>query len=86
MTQQRMRVGTKGQIVIPKPVRDEIGLQPGQEVTVTAVDGEARIRRLRAIDELIGIWKDPDNPGMADFEEEKRRERELEERKARRWD
>lgn len=26
------RVGTKGQVVIPKVIRDEIGLQPGAEV------------------------------------------------------
>ena len=27
------RVGTKGQVVIPKQLRDELGIEPGDEVT-----------------------------------------------------
>ncbi len=27
------RVGTKGQVVIPKELRDELGIEPGDEVT-----------------------------------------------------
>jgi AbrB family looped-hinge helix DNA binding protein len=34
------RVGTEGQVVIPKHLRDELGLQPGAEV-VLEPDGEA---------------------------------------------
>jgi AbrB family looped-hinge helix DNA binding protein len=34
------RVGAKGQVVIPKDIRDEIGLQPGAEVDFER-DGEA---------------------------------------------
>jgi AbrB family looped-hinge helix DNA binding protein len=33
------RVGTKGQVVIPKHLRDELGLQPGAEVEFER-DGE----------------------------------------------
>ncbi len=33
------RVGTKGQVVIPKAMRDELGLQPGAEVEFER-DGE----------------------------------------------
>lgn len=34
------RVGTKGQVVIPKDIRDELGLQPGAEVAFER-DGRA---------------------------------------------
>jgi AbrB family looped-hinge helix DNA binding protein len=27
------RVGTKGQVVIPKELRDELGIEPGDEIT-----------------------------------------------------
>lgn len=36
---------TKGQITIPKQVRDEMGLRPGTEVEfIRAADGEFRLR------------------------------------------
>lgn len=34
------RVGAKGQVVIPKEIRDEVGFQPGAEVDFER-DGEA---------------------------------------------
>jgi len=40
------RVGPKGQVVIPKPMRDELGLEPGSEVEFE-LDGES-VRVLRA--------------------------------------
>lgn len=40
------RVGPKGQVVIPKPMRDELGLEPGSEVDFE-LDGDG-VRVLRA--------------------------------------
>jgi AbrB family looped-hinge helix DNA binding protein len=37
------RVGAKGQVVIPKELRDELGLQPGSEVDFERDAGGVRI-------------------------------------------
>ena len=85
------RVGAKGQVVIPKAIRDELGIAPGDEV-VFGVDGkDVRVRRREdetaargaAIDALVGILAD--GAGTDDLMQARREERELEERKAQRW-
>jgi AbrB family looped-hinge helix DNA binding protein len=87
------RVGTKGQVVIPKAIREEIGIEPGDEVVFEPDGKEVRVRRVadepearaRDIKALRGIWADTPGGGTAALEEERGRERELEERKAQRW-
>ncbi|MFN8201895.1 MAG: AbrB/MazE/SpoVT family DNA-binding domain-containing protein [Solirubrobacteraceae bacterium] len=39
------KVGPKGQVVVPKAIRDRLGIMPGDEVVIDEVDGEIRIRR-----------------------------------------
>jgi AbrB family looped-hinge helix DNA binding protein len=41
-----MRVTSKGQVTIPKQIRERLGLLPGTEVEFIEEGGEARIRRL----------------------------------------
>ena len=41
----RMRVGEKGQVVIPKELREETGIKEGTEVLVEAQGGAVTIRR-----------------------------------------
>src|SRR6266850_6413049 len=41
----RMKVGEKGQVVIPKELRDQTGIREGTEVVVEAKDGTVTIRR-----------------------------------------
>jgi len=85
------RVGAKGQVVIPKSIRDELGIAPGDEVVFETDGKDVRVRRheddveaRRArIDALMGILSD--GASTDDLLEERRRERELEERKAARW-
>lgn len=84
------KVGIKGQVVIPKAIRDQIGIRPGDEV-VFAPDGkDVRVRRVaddpderrRRIEALRGAWADVPGLSTKDLEAERRKERELEERKA----
>lgn len=54
MTRIRTRVGTKGQIVIPKPVRDELGLRPGDAAYVFTHRGHAHIEK----EDAPGSWEE----------------------------
>jgi AbrB family looped-hinge helix DNA binding protein len=38
------RVGAKGQVVIPKELRDELGIEPGDEVTFWRQDDHVAVR------------------------------------------
>jgi AbrB family looped-hinge helix DNA binding protein len=48
------RIGAKGQVVIPKDIRDRAGLQPGAEVDVELLDGEIRITASRGTTSMGG--------------------------------
>jgi AbrB family looped-hinge helix DNA binding protein len=83
------KVGLKGQVVIPKAIRDRIGIKAGDEVAFDSDGGEVRIRRVEdvkagqasQIQALRGAWSG-DGAGTDALVAERRRERELEERKA----
>lgn len=42
-----MRVTEKGQVTIPKEVRDQFGIGTGSEVRFEVVDGEIVVRKVR---------------------------------------
>ena len=42
----RMKVGEKGQIVIPKVIREQTGIREGTEVVVEARDGAVTIKKI----------------------------------------
>ena len=51
-------LSVKGQITIPKDVRDSFGLRSGDRLEIDVTDSEIRLRRAdpsEAIDALIGI-------------------------------
>jgi len=76
------RVSTKGQIVIPKAIRDELGLRPRTYVALREEDEVATVTVLGddPIEAGYGALAHlgPGTPGLL---EDKREERELEERK-----
>lgn len=45
-----MRVTSKGQITIPRELRDRFDLGPGAEVEVVAAEGGALVRPTRAVE------------------------------------
>jgi AbrB family looped-hinge helix DNA binding protein len=62
---ETVKVSPKFQVVIPKRVREELQLKPGQELQVYVLDGTIRLNRPGSIKSLRGIakgmkWKDED--------------------------
>ena len=58
-----VKVSPKFQVVIPKQIREELGLVPGQELQMYILDGSIRLNTTRSIKSLRGIakgmtWKD----------------------------
>jgi AbrB family looped-hinge helix DNA binding protein len=53
----RVKVSPKFQIVIPKQVREELQIKPGQELLVTISDGKIQLDPPRSIKELFGMAK-----------------------------
>jgi AbrB family looped-hinge helix DNA binding protein len=52
-----VKVSPKFQIVIPKAVREELKIRPGQELFLYVHDGRLHISMLRPISELYGMAK-----------------------------
>jgi AbrB family looped-hinge helix DNA binding protein len=88
------KMGAKGQVVIPKAIREETGIEPGDEVVFESDGSDVRVRRVdqdprgraAALKTLRGLWSDTAGGGTDDLLEQRRRDRELEERKAERQD
>ena len=54
---QTVSVSPKYQIVIPKAIREAIGLRPGQKFRVIAYDGRIELIPDREIEELRGLLR-----------------------------
>jgi AbrB family looped-hinge helix DNA binding protein len=60
-----IKISPKFQVVIPKKIREELKLKPGEELHIFLLDESIRIHRPRSIKSLRGIakgmvWKDQD--------------------------
>ena len=85
LTGMTSKVGPKGQVVIPKPIRDRLGIRPGDDVAITERDGEtALIRRVQRESGLWGVVAGLEGDPLAALESEHRRELEREESRTRR--
>jgi AbrB family looped-hinge helix DNA binding protein len=60
------KVGPKGQVVLPKAMRDRLGIRPGDEVVFDDRDEEIVVRRARSraevLDDLVGMLRDEQDP------------------------
>jgi AbrB family looped-hinge helix DNA binding protein len=60
---ETVKVSPKFQVVIPKKVRESLGLRPGEDLQIFVLDGSIRLHRPRSIHDLYGAakgmkWKD----------------------------
>ncbi|MFT4624392.1 MAG: AbrB family looped-hinge helix DNA binding protein [Myxococcota bacterium] len=57
------KLSTKGQVVLPKEVRDTLGLSTGTELEVEVRDGVVLLRPIRktTVDDILGMlpWSGP---------------------------
>ncbi len=51
------RVGPKGQVVIPKELRDRLGIRPGDEVTFRLANGGVVVEPVPSPRELRGAFR-----------------------------
>ena len=62
---ETVRVSPKFQVVIPKKIREELDLKPGEELQIYLFEKSLRLQRPRSIKDLRGIakgmkWKEDD--------------------------
>ncbi|HXB66127.1 MAG TPA: AbrB/MazE/SpoVT family DNA-binding domain-containing protein [Solirubrobacteraceae bacterium] len=74
------KVGPKGQVVLPKPLRSELGIQPGDEVLFEREGAGIRVWKAPAADDLWGSLPMAESDPLRTLMGEKRREREREDR------
>jgi AbrB family looped-hinge helix DNA binding protein len=72
------RVGAKGQVVIPKPLRVALNLEPGDEVLFWQDGDHVSLRPARLDRPLRGRFADSDVDLVAELEAEHLRDRERE--------
>ncbi|HUO33782.1 MAG TPA: AbrB/MazE/SpoVT family DNA-binding domain-containing protein [Candidatus Acidoferrum sp.] len=57
MEKARVKVSPKFQVVIPKAIRRELKIEPGQELVMYTLDGTMRLLPHRSVKELRGSAK-----------------------------
>ena len=54
---ENVKISPKFQVVIPKQVREDMHLKPGQVLEVFILDGSIRLQPPRSVKELRGVAK-----------------------------
>ncbi|HEX5939357.1 MAG TPA: AbrB/MazE/SpoVT family DNA-binding domain-containing protein [Dehalococcoidia bacterium] len=66
------RVTSKGQVTVPKPIRDALGLKDGDALIFRLRDGEAVLEPVRSFLDYAGSLKPPADKRGASWEEIRR--------------
>lgn len=72
MIKLRSRIGPKGQVVIPKPIRDTFGFESGEEVYFHVHDDEVILEKKsgeKVLEEFINQFKKKKLPEKIDWDE-----------------
>jgi AbrB family looped-hinge helix DNA binding protein len=71
-----VKTHAKGQIVVPKGIRDKLGIQPGKMLTLEVVDDHLEIRPLPddPIEFLTGIFKSHPSSMAKELLEERKKD------------
>ncbi|MGI8438921.1 MAG: AbrB/MazE/SpoVT family DNA-binding domain-containing protein [Thermoleophilaceae bacterium] len=75
------RVGPKGQVVIPKRIRDRLGLRPGDRVSVEQQGAAVRVSKAVTVDDLIGSLPPSELDPLEVLVAERRRDRDREDKR-----
>lgn len=77
-----VKVGPKGQVVIPKAIRDRLGIRAGDPMVVEQLAGDHAVRIAKAltIEDLAGSLPDSEIDPLEVLARERRREQERERR------
>jgi len=72
----------KGQIIIPKDIRDKLGIKPGKTLSLRLIDDHVEIRPLPddPIEFLTGIFKDYPGSLSSELLKERRSDDEIDEK------
>jgi AbrB family looped-hinge helix DNA binding protein len=62
----RVVLSSKYQIVIPQDVRIELGLHPGHEFDVLALNGRLHVVPARSMSDIIGLYPGIDTSSVRD--------------------
>jgi AbrB family looped-hinge helix DNA binding protein len=77
-----VKTHAKGQIIMPKDIRDKLGIKPGTAVSINVVDDHVEIRPLPddPIEFLTGILKDHPRSMAEQLLEERKRDDKIDEK------
>jgi len=77
-----VKTHAKGQIIIPKEIRDRLGIKPGKRVSIKVVGDHAEIKPLPddPIEFLTGIFKDYPKSLATELLDERKGDNEIDEK------